>query len=233
MHSSSSSSSSSGAETVVATEATANITLESLGASAATPAPAATATAHYNPSSAHAPGTSSTTEERALALLGKGIAAESVASALGVTPARISQLLAKETFANAVSALRYANLQKNNARDEVYNTLEDKLQDKLEKSLPLMVRPDTILKALQVVNNAKRRGQTSQDSGTNTQNVVNLILPTVITEKFITNIDNQVTKAGEQELLTIQSGNLLKQVEDLQDTNREILENHDVQAAGS
>ena len=79
-----------------------------------------------------------------------------------------------------------------------------------------MVRPDQILKAVQVVNAAKRRGQSAPDTSSNTQNVVNLILPNVIAQKFITNINNQVVKAGEQELLTIPSGNLLKQVEEAQ-----------------
>ena len=62
-------------------------------------------------------GVTSTTEEKALDLLGKGIANEIVASALGVTPARITQLLADENFAAEVQKRRFLNLQKNTMRD--------------------------------------------------------------------------------------------------------------------
>ena len=166
------------------------------------------------PSSHYSPGVSTSVEERALSLLGSGVPAESVASALGVTPARISQLLAVESFSTRVAALRYENLQKHNVRDERYDSLEDKLLERLERSLPLLIKPESILKAVTVVNGAKRRGQSTPEQVTNTQNIVNLVLPSVIADKFSVNVNNQVTKAGDQELLTMASGNLLKQVEE-------------------
>jgi hypothetical protein len=147
-------------------------------------------------------------------LLGSGINSDQVASALGVTPSRIAQLLAEESFAVKVAALRYESLQKHNKRDGAYDSLEDKLLDKLERSLPLLIKPESILKAIAIVNGAKRRGQSAPQQVTNTQNIVQLIMPQVIADKFTTNLDNQVVKAGEQELLTMPSGNLLKQVEE-------------------
>lgn len=168
------------------------------------------------PSNHYSPGVSSSVEERALSLLGSGVAAESVASALGVTPSRISQMLAEKSFSQKVAALRYETLQSHNKRDSRYNTLEDRLIKKLESSLPLLVRPESILKAITVVNGAKRRGQSTPTQTNNQNNVVNLILPSIIVDKFTVavNIENQVTKAGGQELLTMPSGNLLKQVEE-------------------
>lgn len=158
-------------------------------------------------------GNTNSTEERALALLGSGVPAESVAAALGVTPARISQLLANEVFSKKVAALKYESLQKHNVRDAAYDSLEDKLLAKLEKAMPLMVKPESILKAISIVNGAKRRGSDAPTAVTNQQTIVNLMLPEVVTNKFAIDINNQVTKAGEQELLTMPSGNLLKQVE--------------------
>jgi len=168
------------------------------------------------PSNHYSPGPSSAIEERALNLLGSGVAAESVASALGVTPSRIAQFLSVDAFADKVANLRYKALQEHNVRDGKYDALEDRLLIKLEKSLPLMVRPETILKAMSTVNGAKRRGQSAPEQVTNQQNIVNLVLPAKIAEQFSVaiNINNQVTKAGGQELLTMPSGNLLKQVED-------------------
>jgi len=186
--------------------------LEALGGSSSIAASAAKK-ALTDPSSHYSPGTTSSVEEKALQLLGNGVPSESVASALGVTPARISQLLADEHFAQKVAALRYETLQKHNARDSRYDSIEDKLLEKLDKSLPLMVKPETIMKAINIVNGAKRRGSSAPQQTVNQQNVVNLILPQTIAQKFSVNINNQVTKAGDQSLLTMPSGNLLKQVE--------------------
>lgn len=152
-------------------------------------------------------------EERALTLLGQGISSESVAAALGVSASRISQLLSNEEFSGQVCALRYENLQKHNVRDTTYDTLEDTLLDRLQKSIPLMFRPLDILKAIQIINGAKRRGQSAPEQIINQQNIVNLILPTQITQKFTTNVNNQVISAGDQNLLTMQAGTLLKKIE--------------------
>lgn len=164
------------------------------------------------------------TEERALVLLGQKIPPESVAAALGVSPSRISQLLSQEEFAAKVATLRYENLQKHNQRDTTYDSLEDKLLDKLSKSLPLMFRPIEILKAIQVINGAKRRGQSAPESVVNQQTIVNLVLPTQITQKFTVNVNNQVISAGEQNLLTMQSGNLLKRIESSSATGKDLIE---------
>lgn len=155
-------------------------------------------------------------EDRALSLLGSGVQAEAVASALGVSPSRISQLLANKLFADKVTELRYESLQKHNVRDDAYNSLEDKLLKKLDTALPFLIKPESILKAISVVNGAKRRGQDAPASSSGTQNIVNIILPSKIAQQFTTNLDNQVIRAGEQELMTIPSGNLVKQLEDLQ-----------------
>lgn len=151
------------------------------------------------------------TQERAMKLLGAGISADQVASALGVTPSYISQLLATESFSSLVSEARYNNLQKHNARDSALDSLEDKLIEKMDRSLPLMTKPESIMRALQIVNAAKRRGASAPNSIVNSQNIVNIILPQKITQKFTTNVHNQVISAGTQNLLTIQSASLLEQ----------------------
>ena len=158
----------------------------------------------------------STTRERALQLLGTGTcSAEQVAAACGVTASAISQLLSDEVFAGEVAALRYRNLSSNTERDSRYDDMEDKLLEKLHHSIPLMVRPMEVLKAIQVINGAKRRGAAGDIAAIQQTNIVNLTLPTAIVNKFTTNMQNQVVSAGAQELLTIQSGTLLKQSKEL------------------
>jgi acetylornithine/succinyldiaminopimelate/putrescine aminotransferase len=149
------------------------------------------------------------TEERALKLLGSGCGPEVVATAVGVTVSRISQLLSEPEFAAAVSDLRFQSLQKHNEMDNKYDSMEEKLLRQLDDLLPLMMRPMEILKAIQVINAAKRRGQSAPESITHQNTVVNLVMPTQIIQKFTTNINNQVTNAGSQTLETMQSSTLL------------------------
>lgn len=152
------------------------------------------------------------TEERALALLGSGIAPSVVAASLGVSESRISQLLSDENFAAQVASLRYESLQKHNKRDTHYDSLEDQLLEKMEDCIPLMHRPMEILKAISVINAAKRRGASTPEAIIEKQNIINLQIPVQIINKFSANIDGQVTKiiseSTEQSLITIQSGSL-------------------------
>jgi len=152
--------------------------------------------------------TTTSTEDRALTLLGQGIAPEMVASALGVTPSRISQLVSDPEFAAQVADLRFKNLSRHNERDNKYDSLEDTLLEKLEDVIPYMVQPMAILKAIATLNAAKRRGSSAPESTINQSTVVNLILPTQVLQQFSLNSANQVIKAGEQELITVQSGRM-------------------------
>lgn len=158
------------------------------------------------------------TDSRALQLLGSGVPPESVAAALGVTPARISQLLSEPNFAAQVAELRFANLQQHNERDSKYDTIEDQLLKRMEDCLPLMMRPMEILKAIQVINAAKRRGVSAPESITAQQTIISLTVPVQIIQKFQTTQSKQVTHAGDQELLTIQSSTLLKEIQDVTPT---------------
>ena len=152
--------------------------------------------------------TPTSTETRALALLGQGIEPGIVANAVGVDASRISQLLSDENFAAQVAELRYENLAKHNIRDNKYDNVEDKLLDMLEDCIPLMHRPMEILKAISVINAAKRRGSSTPEATINKQQVISLVVPVQIINKFQANLQGQVIKAGDQELVTIQSGSL-------------------------
>lgn len=153
-----------------------------------------------------------TAESRALALLGNGIGPEQVAQAVGLTASRISQLLSDEQFAAQVAELRFEALSKHNERDSAYDSLEDELIEKMRDCLPLMVRPHEVLRAIQVINAAKRRGSSAPSSITEQHTIINLIMPTSILSEFSINANNQVVQAGDQPLVTIQSGTLLNKI---------------------
>lgn len=150
------------------------------------------------------------TEERAIKLLGSGLKPVHVAAAVGITESRISQLLSDSDFANEVTELKFKNLQKHNDIDSCYDTLEQKVLNKLDKSLDLVFRPLELVRVLNVLNTAKRRGQSSPESVVQQSVIVNLTIPSQIVQKFSTNINNQVISAGEQTLETIQSSALLE-----------------------
>lgn len=163
------------------------------------------------------------TEERALQLLGSGLPPATVASAIGITESRLSQLLSNPEFSAQVAQLRFTRLQKHNERDSKYDTIEDSLLERLKDCLHLMYKPQDILRAIQVINAAKRRGAEvpveSSQVGTSIQ--ITLTLPTKTLHHFSVNTQNQVTEVfdtlteSSESLLTIQSSSLLSRLKAL------------------
>jgi hypothetical protein len=78
-----------------------------------------------------------------------------------------------------------------------------------------------IAKVLATVNAAKRRGVSSNETITNQQTVVSIVMPTKIVQRFTTNTNNQVISAGSQELLTIQASALKNLSSSLKGTGNE------------
>jgi hypothetical protein len=159
--------------------------------------------------------TTSPTEERALSLLGQGCGPELVASAIGVSVSRISQLLSTPEFAEKVAELRFAALARHNERDQRADRIEDLLLEKLENVIPYITDPMKLIAAYTRINAAKRRGSSSPEAITAQTQVVALNIPAVVINQHIkqditVNINNQVIKAGNQDLITVQSANMEK-----------------------
>lgn len=155
-----------------------------------------------------------TIEDRALLLLGSGVSSVQTAHALGVSESRISQLLSTEQFTKELVELRFQNLQKHSARDATADSIEDSLLEKLKELVPMMYNPMQVIRAYAVINAAKRRGAVAPETSTQHQTIVNINMPTVIKNRYITtNINGQVVKAGDQDLNTIQPATLLAQVQ--------------------
>lgn len=174
----------------------------------------------------------STTEEMALALLGDGIAQSVVASHLGVTESAISQWISQDSFKERLVTLRYENLSKHNERDRKLDTAEDTLIEKLTESLPLLFRPMEIARTLQIINAAKRRGSSAPAAMTEQAQVVQLVMPVKIVNKFTVNIMNQVVEAGDQKLVTVQSGVLMDRLKKQQGERERVLLEHSSEGNG-
>ena len=141
--------------------------------------------------------------ERAIQLLGNNIPAVQVAAAVGCTESYLSQLISVPEIAERISAIRYESLQQATARDSKLDSMEDKILTQLERAMPTVLKPMELLKALQVVNNAKRRGLTPAEQTSQLQSAqISLTLPTQVIKNFTVNVNNQVVGAGSQELVT-------------------------------
>jgi hypothetical protein len=157
--------------------------------------------------------TTTSTRERALKLLGDNVPPTMVASALGVSDSAISQLLSDEQFASQVVELKYKSLLKHTQRDSKADQLEDLLLEKLLHTCEFLMDPLKIAAIYAKVNAAKRRGSTSAEISANKQTVIPLMLPSVVINQFSAqniqvNMNNQVIRAGSQELITIPSSSL-------------------------
>lgn len=160
--------------------------------------------------------TTSPTEERALSLLGQGCGPELVASAIGISISRVSQLLSDPIFAEKVAELRFKHLARHNERDQRADRIEDMLLEKLENIIPYLMDPMKIVMAYTKINAAKRRGSSSPEAITSQTTVVSLNIPSVVINQHISaqniqvNTNNQVIRAGSQDLITVQSSNMEK-----------------------
>jgi hypothetical protein len=149
-------------------------------------------------------------KDKIKALLGQGHSPELVATIIGCDPSYISQLLENETFRNEVSELRVQSLQAATERDKKWDSLEEKLLDKLHTVVDFVIKPREILALLSAANQAKRRGATATESITINNQVVNLLMPTKLTATFTVNQNNQVIGVGDKSMLTMPSKNIEK-----------------------
>lgn len=154
-------------------------------------------------------------ETRAIKLLGDGLGPEVVASAVGLSVSRISQLVSDGEISKEILDKRYSNLSKHNERDAKYDEVEDDLLERFAAVTPMMMRPMEILKGLKEINQMKRRGSSAPAHLVNQQTVLQLHIPVSVINHFTgegngvkVNTMNQVVQAGGQELVTIQSGGM-------------------------
>lgn len=149
------------------------------------------------------------TEAKVLELLSAGIEPEHVASAVGLTPGRISQIVSNPEFAAKLAELKFESLRKHNATDNEYDALEKMLLEKLKQCAGLLFDPMKIARILQTVNSAKRRGASAPDSIVRQKQTIRLNINAAVVTKFAVNGANQVVQASvgdeSQDLVTIQS----------------------------
>lgn len=148
-------------------------------------------------------------------LLGTGLSNEIVASAVGCDPSYISQLLSDEVFAARVTLLRTEALTANTTRDRNIDGIEDALISKLEQMVEdsLIYKPNDVLRAFAVINNAKRRGVSAAESLVINHTVVKLQIPQHVVKEFIQNAQGEIVEVEGQTLVTMPAHMLLKNLQ--------------------
>jgi hypothetical protein len=142
-------------------------------------------------------------KDQARELLGAGLQNVVVASAIGVSESQISQWLSEEQFREEVQKLRLQNLTSAAERDRKWNSLEDKLLERLDDILPTLVQPGVVIQALKAVNNAVRRAA-PKDMGVTAQSThLHLHMPALLAAKFVVNKDNQVVEVDGRSVATM------------------------------
>jgi hypothetical protein len=156
--------------------------------------------------------------DRICKLLGQGIQASMIAHAVGCDQSYISQLMSEDAFKERVQELKFLALSDATNRDEKLNALEDSaikiVEEKLSYGSHVFKTASEATRALSMINALKRRGAAADGASSINQNsvVVNLVMPTHITNKFMDtvtmDVNNQIIKVADTDLVTMQSGTL-------------------------
>lgn len=154
------------------------------------------------------------THQKILDLLGSGLPEGTVASAVGCTPAYISQLLSEPEFRSQVLEKRVVALQAQSKRDGRYDALEDRLLERLEEILPFMSRSAEVTRAMQVVNAAKRRGSSIDQPAQleNTRQVI-LNMPVSVINQFALSASREVIEVNGKPMVSATSQQLKNMVD--------------------
>jgi hypothetical protein len=151
-------------------------------------------------------------KSKVVSLLGSGASVTQVAQAVGCDISYISQLLGDEVVAREVAELRTADILRYRTLDDKYDDIEEKLLTKLQDMLPYFTKPDQLIKALQMVNGAKRKSKgiaAEVESG----QIVKLQLPNVTINNYKITMQNNMVEVGGRSLVPMASADLMKTLE--------------------
>ncbi len=148
--------------------------------------------------------------EKMKKLLSHDLPQVAIAQALGCDESYISQLLADDKFAAEVAALKLVTLERATNRDDNLDTIEDRLLQKIGKTVEHMYKPQELFSAYKIINGATRRGTIGGGTTVNIGQVVQVMLPNAHSSHFIKNVNNEIIEAEGRSLATLPSSKLLQ-----------------------
>jgi len=132
----------------------------------------------------------SSIRDKAISMLGQGVAQHLVAEAVGVTPSYISQLVKEPGVISEIGAIRAEFVQEDLQHDRLINKLEMEALKRIEKTLPY-VKAEAAAKIFSTLNSSKRHAILSENDN-HVTTAVTIVIPTAAEHFIKKNNENQV-----------------------------------------
>ena len=158
-------------------------------------------------------------KERIIEMLGKGIPATQVASAVGCDESYISQLLSQEEISQQVQNLRAENFSNYIEQDKILDEAEAAALQKVALLVPMITRPLEATRAYSILNAAKRRTVDAISSQQAVAQTVALELPAAARVRLTLTNDKQVIEIEGRSMTTMPAKSLVARLEQRKATN--------------
>ncbi len=154
--------------------------------------------------------------EKIIEMLGKGIPAAQVASAVGCDDSYISQLLSEPHVADQVIALKATHFSAYVEQDQKLDDAEALALEKVASLVPFITRPAEAVRVYGVLNAAKRRTVDAASQAQAVAQTVQLDLPEASRVRFTLTADRQVIEIEGRSMTTMPAKTLAAQLEQRQ-----------------
>jgi hypothetical protein len=152
-------------------------------------------------------------KDRIIELLGKGISAVQVASAVGCDDSYISQLLSEPGVSEQVQALKATHFAKYAEQDASLDDAEARALQRVSQLLDFATRPAEAVRIFGILNAAKRRTSDTLQNAQPVAQTVQLDLPAAARVRFTLTTDRQVIEVEGRSMTTMPAKSLAAQLE--------------------
>lgn len=146
-------------------------------------------------------------------MLGNGIPATQVASAVGCDDSYISQLLSEEGVADKVIAAKAEHFSKYVELDGRVDDAESEALRRVESLIPFITKPSEAVRVYSVLNAAKRRTSDSANAAQAVMQTISLDIPEASRVRFTLTADRQVIEIEGRSMTTMPAKSLASQLE--------------------
>lgn len=147
-------------------------------------------------------------------LLGCGLPTTVVASTVGCDPSYVSQLLEDDEFKSGVLLARAQQTEELVTRDKNWNAVEDLALEKALQMLPLVSRPNDLIRIATFANAAKRRAGEYTGMHESQAAVVNITLPAGASVHFQMNANSQVVEVDGRSMASLPTKHLTERLKE-------------------
>lgn len=154
--------------------------------------------------------------DKIIEMLGKGISATQVASAVGCDDSYISQLLSLPEVVEQVTSLKAEHFSAYVEQDQKLDSAEAAALEKVASLVPFITRPAEAVRVYSVLNAAKRRTVDSASQAHAVAQTVQLDLPEASRVRFTLTADRQVIEIEGRSMTTMPAKSLAATLEQRQ-----------------